>query len=133
MTLIPSIPIYFIILSLTDLFNSSPACGIFPQCLKSAYVTPIIKKTCFDHNDVNNYSPVSNLCFIVKVPEKLVLSQVSSYLNSHHPCNTYQSTYCPGHSNGTALLKVVNDLFLSHNKGNMSVLALLDFSSTFDN
>ena len=32
----------------------------------------------------------------------------------------------------TALLKVVNDLFLSLNKGNISVLALLDFSSAFD-
>ena len=32
----------------------------------------------------------------------------------------------------TALLKVVNDLFLSHDKCNISVLALLDFSSAFD-
>ena len=32
----------------------------------------------------------------------------------------------------TALLKVVNDLFLSLNKGNISILALLDFSSAFD-
>ena len=32
----------------------------------------------------------------------------------------------------TDLLKVVNDQFLSLNKGNMSVLALLDFSSAFD-
>ena len=30
--------------SLTDLFNSSLASGIFPQCFKSALVTPILKK-----------------------------------------------------------------------------------------
>ena len=36
------------------------------------------------------------------------------------------------HSTETALLKVANDLFLSPNKGNISVLALLDFSSVFD-
>ena len=64
--------------------------------------------------------------------KKLVLSQVSSYLNSHNLYNTCQSAYRPGHSTETALLKVVNDLFLSHNKGNISVLALLDFSSAFD-
>ena len=29
-------------------------------------------------------------------------------------------------------LKVVDDLFLTHSKGNISVLALLDFSSAFD-
>ena len=45
---------------------------------------------------------------------------------------TCQSAYCPGHSTETALLKVVYDLFLSLNKGNISVLALLDFSSAFD-
>ena len=46
--------------------------------------------------------------------------------------NTCQSAYRPCHSTETALLKVVDDLFLSPNKGNISVLALLDFSSAFD-
>ena len=118
--------------SLTDLFNYSLVSGIFPQCFKSALVTPILKKRCLDHNDLNNYRPVSNLCFIAKILEKLVLSQVSSYLNSHNLYNTCQSAYRPGHSTKTALLKVANDLFLSHNKGNISVLALLDFSPAFD-
>ena len=117
---------------LTDLFNSSLASGIFPQCFKSALVTPILKKRCLDHNDLNNYRPVSNLCFIAKILEKHVLSEVSSYLNSHNRYNTCQSAYRPDHSTETALLKVVNDLFLSLNKGNISVLALLDFSSAFD-
>ena len=118
--------------SLIDLFNSSLASGIFPQCFKSALVIPILKKRFLDHNDLNNYRPVSNLCFIDKILEKLVLSQVSSYLNSHNLYNTCQSAYHPGHSTETALLKVVNDLFLSLNKGNISVLALLHFSSAFD-
>ena len=118
--------------SLTDLFNSFLASEIFPQCFKSALITPILKKRCLDHNDLNNYRPVSNLCFIAKILEKLVLSQVSSYLNSHILYNTCQLAYRPGHSTETALLKVVNDLFLSLNKGNISVLALLDFSSAFD-
>ena len=64
--------------------------------------------------------------------EKLVLSQVSSYLNSHNLCNTCQSAYRPSHSTETALLKVVNDLFLSIKNGNIYVLVLLDFSSAFD-
>ena len=64
--------------------------------------------------------------------DKIVLSHVSSYLNSHNLYNTCQSAYRPVHSTETALLKVVNDLFFSLNKGNISVLALLDFSSAFD-
>ena len=74
--------------SLTDPLNSSLASGIFPKCFKSALVTPILKKWCLDHNDLSNYRPVSNLCFIAKILEKLVLSLVSSYLNSHNLYNT---------------------------------------------
>ena len=116
----------------TDLFNSSLASGIFPRCFKSALVTLILRKRCLEHNDLNNYRPVSNLCFIAKILEKLVLSQVSSYLNSHNLHNTCQSAYRPGNCTETALLKVVDDLFLSLDKGNISVLALLDISSSFD-
>ena len=81
---------------------------------------------------MNNYRPVSNLCFIAKIQEKLVLSQVSSYLKSHNLCFTCQSAYRPGHSTETALLNVVYDLIFSLNKGSISVLALLDFSSAFE-
>ena len=81
---------------------------------------------------MNKYRPISNLWFIAKIQEQLVLSQVSAYLNSHNLYNTCQSAYRPGHSAETALLKVANDLFLSLNKGNISVIALIDFSSAFD-
>ena len=118
--------------SLTDLFKSSLASGIFPQCFNSALVTPILQKRCLYHNELNNYWLVSNLRFIAKILEKLVLSQVSSYLNPHNLNNACQSAYRPGHSTETALLKVLNDLFPSLNKGNISVLALLGLSSTFD-
>ena len=123
--------LYYILPSLTDPFNSSLASGIFPQCFKSTLVTPILKKRYLDHNDLNNYRPVSNLCFIAKILGKHVLSHVSSYFNSHNLYNTFQSAYCPGHSTETALLNVVNDQWHSHNRGNISVLALLDYSSAF--
>ena len=104
---------------------------MFPQCFKSALVTSIINKRRLDHNDLNNYRPVFNLSFNDKILEKLVLSQVSFYLNSHNLYNTCQSAFCLVHTE-TALLKVVNGLFLSINKRNMSVLALHDLSSAFD-
>ena len=118
--------------SIPYLFTSSLASGIFPQCVKSAHVTLTLKKRCLDHNDLNIYRPASNLCRIAKILEKFVLSQVSSYLNSHNLYNTCQSAYRPGYSTEIALLKFVSDLFLSLNKGNISVLALPDFSSAFD-
>ena len=136
MALIPSLPNLIECLdsippSLTDLFSSSLASDIFPQCFKSALVTPILKKRCLDHNYLNNYWSVSNLCFTAKIHEKLVLSQVSSFLNSHNIYNSCQSAYRPGDSIESALLKFVDDLFLSLSKVNISVLALLEFSSAF--
>ena len=52
--------------------------------------------------------------------------------STHNLYKSCQSAYRPGHSTETVLLKVVNDLFLSLNKGNITVLALLDISSAFD-
>ena len=121
----------YIISSLTDLFNSSHASGIFRQSFESVLVTPILKKRSLDHNNLNNYRLVSNLCFIAKILEKLVLSQVSSYPNSQL-YNSCQSSCRPGHAIETALLKAVNDLFLSLLNGNMSVPAMLDFSAALD-
>ena len=80
---------------------------------------------------MNNYRPFFNLCFIAKILKKLVLSQVSAYLNSDNLYNTCQSEYRPGLSTETALLRVDDHLFLSLNKGNKSVLAMIDFSSEF--
>ena len=107
---------YSILPSHTDLFNFSLASYIFSQFMKSALVTPIIKKRCLDHNDLNNYRPVSNQCSIAKVLAKHVLSLFFSYLNSHNLYNACQSAYRPGHSTDTVLLKVVIDLFFSLGK-----------------
>ena len=118
--------------SLTDLSNYSLASDIFQQCFKTALVTPTLKKRCLDHNDLNNYRPVSKLCFIAKILENLVLFQVSSYLNSHNLCDTFPSAFHPGHSTETALLKFFYSLFICLDKGNIFKLALLYFSSAFD-
>ena len=118
-----------IISSVTYLFYSSLSSDIFPQCFNSVLVTQIIKKRCLYYNYLNNYRPVSNLFFIANIQKKLVLSRVSSYLKSRNPNSTFQSTYLPDHSTETALQKVLSDQILSQNRGNMSVLALLDLSS----
>ena len=119
--------------SLTDLFNSSPTSGIFQHCFKSALVTLTVKKSCLDHNDLHNHRPVSNLFVIAKILGRLALSQVSSCVNSHNHYNVFQSSYRPGYSTETAVLKVVNDLFLSFDKIYMSCTSLYYLMTTRQN
>lgn len=50
-----------------EIINSSLVSGHIPDALKSALVTPIIKKPNLDPNVLGNYRPVSNLPFVSKV------------------------------------------------------------------
>ena len=54
--------------------------------------------------------PVSNISFPSKVTEKIVLFQLSTYLNANKLFPISQSAYRPGHSTETAPLKLLNDV-----------------------
>ena len=62
----------------------------------------------------------------------MVLSQLSEHLSTNNLFNPFQSAYRSGHSTETALLKIVNDLLLSLDDGNVTLLTLLDLSAAFD-
>ena len=118
--------------TITNLINDSLLSGIFPQSFKTAVVRPLLKKSSLDQNTLKNYRPVSNLSFLSKVLEKIVLNQLFSYLNSHNLLSHNQSAYRPAHSTETALLKVTNDILLALDKGDITILTLLDLSAAFD-
>ena len=54
--------------------NSSLSTGIVPPQFKRAVVRPLLKKSGLDCNVLNNFRPVSNLPFVSKVLEKIVLN-----------------------------------------------------------
>ena len=57
---------------------------------------------------------------------------MSDHLCSDSLVNPFQSAYKPGYSTETALLKIVNDLLLSLDNGNISIVTFLDLSAAFD-
>ncbi len=87
-----------------------------------ATVTPLLKKPSLDLSVLKNDRPISVLPFISKVLEKIVLFQLQSFLAVNNLFEHFQS----------ALLRVLNDIFLATDTGESVVLVLLDLSAAFD-
>ena len=118
--------------TIQNIINTSLSSGLVPDIFKTAIVKPLLKKPSLDPNNLKNYRPVSNLPFLSKILEKVVLSQLFSYLNEHNLISPSQSAYRPFHSTESALLKVSNDILNSLDSSEVSVLTLLDLSAAFD-
>ena len=120
---------------ITKIVNLSLSSGVFPDAMKLALVTPLLKKPNMDPDILSNYRPVSNLSFLSKLIERVVIKQLNAHLESDSESLLVpvQSAYRPYHSTETALLKVVNDLLLSvDEKDTGVVMAFLDQSAAFD-
>ena len=89
---------------LTSIINDSVHSGLFPSAFKSAIVKPLLKKT--TPNPEILHRPVSNLSFLSKILEKVVLRQLSNHLLTNNLFYSHQSAYRAGHSTETVLLKI---------------------------
>ena len=117
---------------LTLLVNKSLTTGVVPQMLKIAQVIPRLKKPSLDPDMLQNYRPVSNIPFLSKILEKIVVKQLNNYLTANNLHDQYQSAYKVQHSTETAMLKVKTDIegFIDH--GDAALLVMLDLSAAFD-
>ena len=117
---------------ITVIVNACLSAGIVPQQFKQALVTPLLKKPGLDSTDMKNFRPVSNLPFISKILEKVVLTQLRNHLSSNNLLEICQSAYRKVHSTETAVLSVLDSLLVSADERLVSLVALLDLSAAFD-
>jgi len=117
---------------ITKMCNASLTEGSLPVSQRHATVIPRLKKSGADPADVKNYRPISNLTYMSKVVERLVCRQLVAYLNQHGLLPSLQSAYRHGHSTETAVLKVVSDFMAAADRGDVTLLSLLDLSAAFD-
>ena len=90
------------------------------------------KKPGLDPADARSYRPISNLSVVLKLLERFVARQLHCYLQSSNLLPSSQSAYRPFHSTETAVLRVLSDLLLAVDQGEVAALVLLDLSAAFD-
>uniref|UniRef100_A0A4W3GKP3 Reverse transcriptase domain-containing protein n=1 Tax=Callorhinchus milii TaxID=7868 RepID=A0A4W3GKP3_CALMI len=117
---------------LADIINLSLSSGSVPASLKTAVITPLLKKTSLDPSNPSHYHPISNLSFLSKALERVVANQLRAHLSSHSLFEPLQSGFCSAHSTETALVKVTKDILSICDQGSLCLLVLLNLSVVFD-
>ena len=112
--------------------NASFQTGCFPTKSKRAIISPILKNSKLDRDDLNNYRPVSNLTFMSKILERCAYTQLYNYLNENTLLPEKQSAYRQSHSTETAVIDVLSDVYAAADSGQVTLLGRLDQSSAFD-
>ena len=131
--LLKDLPVLQVLVPLmTTLINTSLTEGIVPLSLKSAQITPVLKKEGLDTKEFKNFRPVSNLPFLSKLLERVVARQLTDHMTKHGLHDSLQSAYRPKHSTETALLKIKCDIDQALERGEGTILLLLDLSAAFD-
>ena len=132
---IPAILLKEIIDDLTPhilmIVNASLAAGSL-EGLKESIITPILKKSNLDTDELNNYRPIANIEFLSKLTEKVVLSRLNEHMDTNNLHIPQQFGYKKGHSTEHVILQIVDEVLISFEKGTATLVTLLDLSAAFD-
>ena len=101
-----------------------------PDILKVSRVTPIVKGG--DAVDPSNFRTISTLHSIAQIFEKLVCSQVLTYLEKHDILNKFQFGFRKGRSTEQAIVEISDNLKRAVDNNLYTCGVFLDFAKAFD-
>ena len=120
----------YIVQPLTFISNLSLSQGVFPDKMKLANVIPLYKSD--DPMYFNHYRPVSLLCILSKVFEKIMYSRLLEFLENYQILYKNQFGFRKKHSTYMALMILVDKINKSLENGEFVIGIFLDFSMAFD-
>ena len=112
------------------LFNKSIILNKFPKAWKHSNILPTAKVP--NPSSLGDYRPVSLLCIISKIFEKILHKQISDYLNQQHLLDSFQSGFQKMHSTQTILTNLTDDICRGHHLDLITILVMIDLSKAFD-
>ena len=115
---------------ITHMFNLSIQTSIFPTAWKQALVIPIPKTG--NLTMVKNYRPISLLPLPGKILEKIIHSQLSSYLEGNLLLSDKQHGFRKGHSTIHSVAQHTEYINKKMDGGVPTLAAFVDFRKAFD-
>ena len=115
---------------LSTIVNISFNTGKFPECMKSATITPIHKKD--SKLLLSNYRPISLLSNISKITEKLMHSRLNSFLIQNKCLYENQFGFRNKHSTVHALIQITEKIRQTIDNGELACGVFVDLQKAFD-
>lgn len=104
--------------------------GVYPSILKKSIIRPIFKHG--NHLDYSNYRPIAILSVINKIVEKIIVNQMSNFLEKHNIISDAQHGFRRGRSTSTALAQFTDYVNNRLNEGKFVAAIFIDYKKAFD-
>ena len=115
---------------LAKLFNKCIKLETFPDSLKMAFVVPIAK--ILSPKSLGDFRPISLLCVFSKVFEKIIVTNMTKFVNKNNILTPSQFGFRENSSTDLAITTFYDKLLNNINDGKITCSIFLDLKKAFD-
>ena len=120
----------FLVSPITFTINNFIKINQFPDIWKLARISPIPKIQL--PVELKDYRPVSILPILSKADKRVVLEQITDFIEKKLIYHHYQSGYCKNHSTKILLAKLRDDIKEAMKASEITLAVFTDYSKAFD-